>query len=286
MAVWIGVFAGILLIGLISLFGLISNDSTAVALEVEQLVFTPELGKGRRSIPLKFVGNPGRGEMKLYLQEVVFQEYAKSSSMLINGYFQATGAELDRLQLRLELLDKNGKRIYADRLEPVKKFEDPIRSQDLIPLHFFEHIKKKGVYPHSALLSITAIEWKQMEAPYTEASPKRVFKEGGAEGRLMEFFERSSVYNPHPKDKYVFHQLSLLLDNPEGEKPIKELKLRVKWVGENREKLLEKTYSIINEDSPQLFAGQQLPINISEKIKKAKQPSDIKSYQLTVEEVK
>ncbi len=285
-AIWIGVFALALIGTLATLFALLADGQTPQNLEVVETPIPTELGKGRRSIPLTFIGNPGKANVKLLLQQAVFQEYNKSSSFLLKGYIQEIGAELTRLKLRLELLDKEGKRIYASPIEPVEKFDDPVRSKDLIPLSFFEHIRRKGVYPHSARLSIARVEWRNIPQPYSEPVEKKVYLDGAGTGALLEFYERSSVYNEHPKDRYVFHKLELEIRNPKGEQPIKELKLRVKWTDNDGQRILEEKYAIIEEDSPQLMPGQTLPITIAQKLKRAKQASDIKNYQIFVEEVR
>lgn len=267
------------------LFSLFDAGGGPQSLEVIQTPVRQQLGPGQRNIPITFIGNPGVGSVSLSLQEAVFQEYAKSSSFMLKGYIRGVGAEIERLKLRLALLDKNGKQLFRIPIDVIKQFDDPARSKELIPLSFFEHIRKKGIYPHSAELSISRINWRNIPSPYQAGIEKKTLNVGSAKGTELLFLESGSAFNEHPKDRYVFHKLFLEIRNPEGADAIKSAEGKIRWVDANNNRLLEEKFTFIEEDDPQLLPGQSILFKVGEKIRKAENIEDIARYQIYLEEI-
>lgn len=270
--------------GMLLLFVTVGADGGSSQLPVELQASDRQLAVGEREIPVSFVGNSTVGGLQLLLQEARFREYSKSSSFTFKGYLKGKGVEITQLKLRMELLDKQDKRLYEDKIEVIGKFDEPVRSLDLMPITYLKHIRnKKGLYPHGARLSVLKMEWREIPTVYEESPVKNVLLEGSASGLDIVVRERSSQYNEHPKERYVFHKLQLEITNKSGQ-VLRQVKARIKWFDADGKTIEQQNFTLLEKDAPQLLLGQTLPVTISEKLAKAGGASDIQGYQITIYE--
>ncbi len=193
--------------------------------------------------------------------------------------------ELQRLKVKIALLDENRKPIYSQERKIVS--DESYVQGDFIPvvLTFYKEVKSM---PNIALAEISVEDIKydvfSKSYPSSEKSYTWGVKPPDPSIMRLEIRERQSKLTPSYNKKSCYHKLILEVIN-RGKYPIKELKVGVSWVDHTPEMVQAKETIVVSKSStPALKPGQKYIMNRTFEVK-GYTPEMLQSFGLSVTEL-
>ncbi len=164
--------------------------------------------------------------------------------------------ELETLEVRLEILDAEGK-AHTTALEGVvQKFHAPLRPGDTQPFHWFTQTSTEA-----AAVRLTVVDATSVPAPstYPEAPPLPLaWAFDPPAGYALGLRERH-VSSEMGLGDMTTHRVHLEVRN-EGTRAIQGLKLRARYIDARGEVMHRKETFVIGPHEPPLLAGQGRPV--------------------------
>lgn len=236
-------------------------------------------------LPVEWIINPKFEGLKLEVEQSKFKNFNGSYSYnLLADLYVSTGA-ISSLQLKIELLDRDGNAIAQDVVQAIEVFDPIARKGESIPFRYLEY--KEEFVENATLVRVrvekveygedkeintvpVSLEWNDM----SDFNPNILLSERVS--NLQEVEENGQLG--------AFHHFEWEIQNATEKGQIKLLQAEIKWIGHQEQVLDSRTTYFINSSEPTLKANQIRSIGRAYRLEGVKK-EDIARYSVTIKEI-
>jgi hypothetical protein len=207
------------------------------------------LNRSQADLPISILKSEQSAGLSLALENSFLRKTGKNYLYQLRACVLSEVFEINRLQLRLELLDAKGKVRYTEALDVLDEDDFEMRKGDAVPLTRLIQDAQITDDIFQARLVVMEIDNNAPPTVYEEARSLSQIKEKGVEIR-----ERYQVIHPEPE---VFrHEIVFEYQNL-GKTPIKNLQIEVQWIDWQNRLLHNDILELLTPSEPMLATKQR-----------------------------
>ncbi len=219
------------------------------------------------------------------VEESSVADFEGAYSAKFNGYIFPKNVDVTELKMEASLIDDKGKVIEIAYEEVVEYDQDPVQwHSDAIPFHF-SFFKKIPAPP-----TIKEIKYK-ISSIKTQAIPNRqewkkskevVWPDKPTEWDLQVEVRKNDLSNNAIMES-IYHKYTLGVKNT-GTAPIRFLKLKVRWIGNQDQELDKGGLYIVGPDEPPLQPGMAFTVDGIKQLK-IESMRQVKDFELSIDKI-
>ncbi len=248
---------------------------------MEDILYTEGLG-----VPVRFIRDANAKGIKFEVESSDYNQYNDAYSYKLNADFTMEGIEVEKLKVKIELIDIDNKIIISDFEKVLDDYQPIAISGDVLPMDYLEYVKTEQFPKFKEIhISINSITKEDAPATYEPAKKINIEWENKPANMDIEVRERSTgIAQGYILDnELIRHEIVLEIKNV-GNVSIKKLEFAIQYYNKKDELVDSKRAIICLSSAPKLKRGQTRVYGTSYGIKNLKL-DDFNKYTLKVTDV-